>query len=136
MPVTLIKSSWTSGSLQFLQTSSSGDASVNFGTDDVGVNVNFYGATSTVRAIWDQSADAMVMSGCNINFAGTLGTPKALFNIDGSASYFADFSATAKGGLVLTADGMSQDPETASEDAFLRILVGASKYEIPLYLNT
>ena len=136
MPVTLIKSKWSSGNLYFQQTVSTGDATVYFGEDDTGVNVVMYGATSTKRLIWDQSADTLVASGVNLNFAGTLATPAALFNIDGAASYFADFAATARGGLTVTADGMSQDPETASEDAFLTVLVGASTYEIPLYLNT
>ena len=135
MPVTLIKSDWNSGNLRFRQVVSTGDASVSFGEDDIGVDVNFYGATSTKRMIWDQSADDLVMSGVNINFKGTQGAV-GLFDIDGSATYFADFAAAGAGGISLTADGMSQDPETASEDAFLTVLVGASKYEIPMYLNT
>jgi hypothetical protein len=31
---------------------------------------------------------------------------------------------------------MSQSPETASEDGFIAIKVGASIYEIPVYLRT
>ena len=135
MPVTLIKSDWSSGSLRFRQTASAGDASVSFGEDDIGVNVNFYGATSTKVMIWDQSADALVMSGADINFTGTRGAA-GLLDIDGSATYFADFAAAGAGGISLTADGMSQDPDTASEDGFISILVGASVYEWPIWLNT
>ena len=45
-------------------------------------------------------------------------------------------SVAGAGGLSLTADGMSQDPETASEDGFVTLLVGASIYEMPVYLRT
>ena len=135
MPVTLIKSLWSSGNLHFRQTVATGDASINFGQDDVGIDVNFYGATSTKVMIWDQSGDGLVMSGADLNFTGTRGAA-GLFDIDGSATYFADFAAAGAGGISLTADGMSQDPDTASEDGFLTILVGASIYEIPMWLNT
>ena len=136
MPVTLLKSLWSSGNLYFKQTVSTGDAGVYFGEDDTGVNVYMYGATSGKVAYWDQSADVLVLSGATqIKWPSAMGTT-AYFNIDGAASYLFDFAATAKGGLDLTADGMSQDPQTASEDGFITILVGASTYEIPVYLNT
>jgi hypothetical protein len=122
--------------LCFEQISTSGDAAVYFGKDDYGVDVKFFGATASSYGLWDQSADKHILYSANLNFGGTVGTPKGLLDVDAAASYFADFAATAKGGLVLTADGMSQDPETASEDGFIRILAGASIYEIPIYLNT
>lgn len=135
MAIALLKSQWSSGNLSFLQRSSSGDATINFGEDDTGVNVNLYGATSGVVLYWDQSADLLVASGHQMKFTGSLGAAGVL-DLDGAASYFLDIEANGDGGLVLTADGMSQDPETASEDGFLRLLIGASKYEIPIYLNT
>lgn len=133
MPVTLLKSKWASGNLSFLQTVATGDASFNFGEDDTGVNVNMYGATSGVVLAWDQSADVLIASGADIQFKGALSSP---FDFNGATNYFADFSGAGVAGISLTADGMSQDPETASEDGFLTILVGASTYEIPIYLNT
>lgn len=143
MPVTLIKSLWTSGNLSFRQTSTTGDAAVHFGVDDIGVDVKFFGATSGAYALWDQSADALKLVNAGFQFgAGGADFPTnitaggGVLDIDGTASYFADFAATAKGGLTISADGMSQNPETASEDGFLAILVGASIYEIPVYLRT
>jgi hypothetical protein len=135
MAATLLKSSWSSGNLQFLQKSASGDGAVHFGKDDVGVDVKLFGATSGKAMLWDQSADILVMSQVPIQFKAAMGTT-ALFDLNGAASYLFDFGATTYGGLVATADGMSQDPETASEDAYIAVLVGASIYEIPCYLRT
>jgi len=135
MSVALVKSDWNSGNLRFQQKVATGNASVSFGIDDVGVDVNFYGATSTKRSIWDQSADMWVMSGTPVQFKGAM-TTTAPFDFDSTNSYFADFASAGVAGLSLTADGMSQDPETASEDGWLELLVGASKYQMPVYLNT
>lgn len=135
MPVALVKSGWSSGNLVFENKVSGGSAAVHFGADDTGLDVKFFGATSGSYALWDESADDLVMNVAAINFTGSIGAA-APFNLDGAASYTFDFEANGDGGVVTTADGMSQDPETASEDGFLRILVGASKYEIPIYLNT
>ncbi len=52
------------------------------------------------------------------------------------AASLADFAAAGAGGISLGADGMSQDPDTDSEDGFIAILVGASIYEIPIWLRT
>ena len=134
MPVTLLKSEWSSGNLVFKQTVSTGDAAVHFGEDDTGVDVKMFGATSGSYALWDQSADDLVLASAQVNFLGA--GQNAPFNFDGSNTYFADFAAAGVAGLSLTADGMSQDPETASEDGWLEVLVGASKYQIPMYLNT
>lgn len=143
MPVTLLKSKWSSGNLVFHQSASDGDASVSFGEDDTGVDVYMYGATASKYVHWDQSADALKLVGAafqpgaaGVNFATNITAGAGVFNLDGTASYLMDFAATAKGGITLTADGMSQNPETASEDGFLAILVGASIYEIPVYLRT
>lgn len=133
MPATILKSVWSSGNLAFRQRASTSDGAVNFGEDDIGVNVNMYGATSGVVLAWDQSADVLIASGADLQFKGALSAP---FDFNGATNYFADFSGAGVAGISLTADGMSQDPETASEDGFLTILVGASTYEIPIYLNT
>lgn len=135
MPVTLIKSSWTSGSLQFLQTASAGDAAVNFGEDDTGVDVKMFGATSGSYALWDQSADELVLNAAQLNFSGGTGT-SAIIELTGTASHMFSATATKYGGIIVSADGMSQDPQTVSEDGYISFLVGASTYQIPIYLNT
>lgn len=135
MPVTLLKSGWASGNLYFKQISTTGDAAIHLGEDDYGVDLKLFGATASKYSLWDQSADKWIHAGAAHKFTGSLGAA-APIDLDGAASYFVDFEATGDGGIVLTADGMSQDPETASEDGFIRILAGASIYEIPIYLNT
>ena len=72
---------------------------------------------------WDESTDMNIMAGVYTEYTDT-------------CDYYADFAAAGAGGISLTADGMSQDPETASEDGFLTLLVGASIYEMPVYLRT
>lgn len=61
MPVTLVKSKWSSGKLVFEQKSSSGG--IEFGVDDTGLDVKFYGATASAYMLWDESANALVTAG-------------------------------------------------------------------------
>ena len=135
MALALVKSGWTSGNLQFLNKVDGGSAAVHFGYDDKGLDVKFFGATASSYMLWDESADDLIINAGQLNFSGSLGAA-APFNLDGAASYLVDSAGNGYGGVVVSADGMSQDPETASEDGFLRLLVGASIYEVPMYLNT
>ena len=123
MALALLRSDWVSGNLVFKERVAGNDGAIHFGIDDDGIDIKFFGATSGKAVLWDESADMWIMSGVYTEFTDT-------------CDYFADFAATGAGGISLTADGMSQNPESVSEDAFLTVLVGASTYEIPLYLNT
>jgi len=57
MPVTHIKSRWSAGNLHFEQVVAGLDPSINFGIDDTGLDVKFFGATSGSYMLWDQSND-------------------------------------------------------------------------------
>jgi len=135
MAYALVRSDWVDGNLVFKEKVAGNAGQVRFGIDASGLDVVFFGATTAYQSIWDESADGWVMSGADLNFTGTRGAV-GLLDVDGTATYFADFAAAGAGGISLTADGMSQDPDTASEDGFIAILVGASIYEIPIWLRT
>ena len=63
MPVTNVKSSWSSGNLIFKRKSSGTAASVQFGEDDTGIDVKFFGASSGSYCLWDESADKLIIVG-------------------------------------------------------------------------
>lgn len=59
-----------------------------------------------------------------------------LMTFDAAATTLLTAVASGDGGVTATADGMSQDPETASEDGFIDIVVVATTYQIPFYEKT
>jgi len=61
MPVTKLKSKWSSGNLVFY-----GDGNLHFGEDDDGIDVKFFGATSGAYMLWDESADQVVFDKADI----------------------------------------------------------------------
>lgn len=63
MPVTNVKSAWSSGNLIFKRKVAGTAASVEFGVDDTGVDVKMYGATTGKYCLWDESADKLVVVG-------------------------------------------------------------------------
>lgn len=46
---------------------------------------------------------------------------------------FLQVAATGEAGVVVGADGMNDDPDTASEAGYLKIYVGTTEYQIPIY---
>lgn len=76
MPVTGVKSKWSSGNLVFTQ-AISGNA-IHFGVDDTGLDVYFRGATASAYMLWDESADALVFAGLAKVDIGSSGTPLVL----------------------------------------------------------
>jgi len=64
MPVTLVKSDWSSGNLRFKQVNSSGQ--IHFGVDDTGLDVKFFGATASSYMLWDESADQLVFDAADL----------------------------------------------------------------------
>lgn len=85
----------------------------DFGTDDYGCDVYFYGATSGAFLRWDETNDRL--------------------EVDGGQSELIRFVADGDGGVTVTNDGMNANPQTDTEDAFITVVVNATSYEIPLY---
>lgn len=65
MPVTNVKSEWSSGNLVFKRKAAGTAASVSFGVDDSGVDVIMYGDTASSNATWDASADKLILTGAS-----------------------------------------------------------------------
>lgn len=77
MPVTAVKSTWSSGNLIFKETVTGNGAQIHFGVDDDGLDVKMFGATSGKYWLWDESADGVVLVGGetitgNMQLTGTL----------------------------------------------------------------
>lgn len=70
MPVTLVKSKWSSGSLVFYESVAGNGAQVVFGLTGSGLDVLFYGATSGSYALWDESADALKLEEATLLLGG------------------------------------------------------------------
>jgi hypothetical protein len=109
MPVTLVKSRWSSGVLIFEQVTS--DGAINFGVDDTGLDVKFFGATSGAYMKWDESEDELVFgTGASID----LTADKVMIDFkDGDAS--------------------SKDPTTDVEDGWINVNIDGTKKYIPYY---
>jgi len=61
MPVTKIKSGWSSGNLTFEPVTAALDCGITLGYDDNGLDFKAFGATSGSYMIWDQSTDALLL---------------------------------------------------------------------------
>ena len=71
MPVTNLKSKWSSGNLVFQETTAGNGAQIHFGIDGTGLDVKFFGATSGAYALWDESADKLVFDKADIQLGDT-----------------------------------------------------------------
>lgn len=58
-----IKSTWVSGDLVFQKNASGINPQIEFGVDDDGLDVKFFGATASAYALWDESADSLTFAG-------------------------------------------------------------------------
>lgn len=105
-------------------------------TTQLSFDMRWYGNTASGAdyMYWDASASTLILYKSAFKFDG--GGIANLITVDAAASAFVKAVASGDGGIVATADGMSQDPETASEDGYIKVYVGASLYEVPMYLNT
>jgi hypothetical protein len=72
MPVTLIKSKWSSGDLVFFQGPGYGASNgIMFGEDGSGLDIKFFGDTASAYMLWDQSADTLSLQGAVKVLLGT-----------------------------------------------------------------
>jgi len=82
------------------------------GSDGSGQDLKAYGSTSGVYWMWDASADTIVRDG---------------------GSVFAKAVASGDGGITVSSDGMTANPETDTEDGYITVQVGSTSYQIPIY---
>jgi len=66
MPVTLVKSSWSSGNLIFTKNGTGATTGITFGEDGTGLDVKYFGDTASSFMLWDQSADQLVFDAADI----------------------------------------------------------------------
>lgn len=84
----------------------------DFGADDHGCDVYFYGATSGAFLRWDETNDRL--------------------EVDGGQSELIRFVADGDGGV--TIGGLSNDTiGTTAEDGYIAIVVNATTYKIPFW---
>ena len=63
MPVNLISSEWSSGSLIFKRKVSGTGASVTLGEDTAGLDFKVFGDTTGKSCLWDSSANKLIITG-------------------------------------------------------------------------
>jgi len=63
MPVTLVKSEWSSGSLVFKKLGSGAATGITLGEDATGLDFKVFGDTTGKYMLWDQSADKLIVVG-------------------------------------------------------------------------
>lgn len=66
MPVSLLKSGWSSGNLIFQKRGSGATTGIHFGIDGTGIDIKFFGDTASSYMLWDQSADQLVFDAADI----------------------------------------------------------------------
>ena len=88
------------------------DSLIELGVDGAGVDFKLFGDTAGCYCLWDQSADTWLRDG-GTNFA------KAV--------------ASGDGGMTVSANGMTADPETDAEAGYVTIDIGGTGYQIPIY---
>jgi hypothetical protein len=89
MPVTNVKSEWSSGNLVFKRKAAGTAASVSFGVDDSGVDVIMYGDTASSNATWDASADKLILTGASADLGTSVEADS--YSVGGTAGI--DFSS-------------------------------------------
>ncbi len=71
MPVTNIKATWVSGNQTFRETSNGNGGQVIFGHTNGGLDVLARGTTSSIYALWDESANTWIVEGADIRLNDT-----------------------------------------------------------------
>jgi len=97
MPLANVKSGWKSGNLVFEEAVIGNGAAIHFGVDDDGLDVKFFGATSGKYALWDESADKLIVA--------------ADFSVSGAATFTGavDLSGATVTGMTLSASVVAPD---------------------------
>ena len=81
MGIANVRSKWSGGDLVFYGSVTGNGAMIEFGEDDTGLDVKFYGDTASAYVLWDQSDDGLEVAGdARLDFSGA--TVKAA-NTDG-----------------------------------------------------
>lgn len=132
MPVTKVKSTWTSGSLNFLQGYGATDGQVLFGVDDTGLDVKMFGATSGKYVFWDESADTLYVAG-TLSLTGSFtATDTALHATTGRVGKFvgsiaAPAHADGYGAVEIdiTASGTFAGPYVAASSTWVNVAAAA-----------
>ncbi len=63
MPVTLVKSEWSSGNLVFKKIGTGAATGITLGEDATGLDFKVFGDTTGKYMLWDQSADKLIVIG-------------------------------------------------------------------------
>jgi len=84
MPATKVKSSWVSGNLVFKESVAGNGGQVIFGHTNGGVDVRFYGTTSSHSVLFDESANALIGTGTNLTLYGTTTSKSVVFATTGN----------------------------------------------------
>lgn len=67
MPVSLVKSFWSDGSLIFAKIGTSATTGISFGEDGTGLDIKFFGDTASSFLLWDQSGDELVFDAADVH---------------------------------------------------------------------
>jgi len=104
MPVTKVKSKWSSGNLIFHEDPNNRGGQIIFGEDGDGLDVKFRGDTSGAYMLWDESADKLLFDKADVQLG------------DSDELRFGDLAA---GDVVVTFDGTNFKitPAAASQAA-------------------
>lgn len=95
-----------------------------------GVVAAYHGTVTSLAA--DTGGDFAVLHGQSTDGGGTTPTHSFLYTED-AMDHMIKVAASGDGGVVVSADGMTADPETAAEAGYISIAVGATGYQIPIY---
>ena len=79
--------------------------------------------------VWHQLAGHTLTGGVHVIHARTAGGGTGWTS-------FMRADASGDGGLVVSSDGMFKDPEGDTEAGYLKVYVGTTKYEIPIYASS
>ncbi len=123
---TAVKSYWSSGNLIFTEDVVGNGASIQFGVNDDGLDVKFFGATSGYYMLWDESANNLVFVGGGIAFTttGAISMGAVSSSADGSG---VALSASKTSALSICADtGSAALAASSTRAARFRYLIGTT----------
>ena len=101
------------------------------------------GATVTGQVLYVVS-HVNATAGICINAAGgttargldTVGTITSILYLRSTTTNFIEASASGKGGVTVSSDGMHRDPEDHAEAGYITIKVGTTTYQVPFYASS
>jgi hypothetical protein len=102
---------YSDGADLFIKEVSAGDKEVDFGADDTGIDVKFFGATTSICMLWDQSADGLLIGDVTkFCVGGSVASPDLQISSDGTnvtQKIDADmtFSCTSANDAIIFGDG-------------------------------